>query len=74
MCFMSAPSTPSFAPPPLPAAQRPAPTIADPAVGSAMDEERRRRQKASGRASTILTDEQGLTADNDNSGTTLLTA
>jgi hypothetical protein len=39
-----------------------------------MDEERRRRQKAAGRASTILTDEQGLTSDNDNSGTTLLTA
>lgn len=74
MCFMSAPSMPAMAPPPLPPAPKPAPTVADPAVGLAMDEERRRRQAARGRASTILTDEQGLTSENDSKGKTLVTA
>lgn len=74
MCFMGSPSMPPMTPPSLPAAARPAPTIADPAVAQAMDEERRRRQAQAGRAGTILTDVQGLTSEDEGERKTLVTA
>lgn len=74
MCFMSSPSMPPMTPPPLPAAAKPAPTLADPAVAQSMDEERRRRQAQQGRAGTILTDVQGLTKEDESKRKTLVTA
>ena len=56
MSFGSKPKTPM--------APAPTPSVATPAVEAAADAERRRQRTASGRAATMLTNQEGSSAPN----------